>query len=124
MMGAGARDAAIDPSCSVTKTLSLAGMAIVKYVTWSGILGILTALFERAIAHVPSIACVDSSRLLMRAASSETSFSKAMQPKYVGAYCQGGVSGICGFYGLRAHWSPGANPVLRMKKAWLFVAHC
>ena len=124
MMGAGASDAALDPSCSVAEILSLAGKDIVEYVTWSGILGVLTALFARAIAHVPSIACVDSSRLLMRAASSETSFSKAMQTKYVGAYCQGGVSGICGFYGLRAHWSPGANPILRMKKAWLFVAHC
>ena len=87
MMGAGARDAAIDPSCSVTKILSLAGMDIVKYVTWSGTLGNLTALFERAIAHVPSVACVDSSRLLMRAALSETLFSKDMQLKYVGAYC-------------------------------------
>ena len=104
-MDAGASDAALDPSCSVTEILSLAGKDIVEYVTWSGILGNLTALFERAIAHVPSIACVDSSRLLMRAALSETSFSKAMQPKYVGAYCQGRVSGICGCYGLRAHWS-------------------
>ena len=105
MMGAGACDAAIDPSCSVTKILSLAGMDIVKYVTWSGTLGNLTALFERASAHVPSIACVDSSRLIMRAASSETSFSKAMQPNFVGAYCQDFVSNICGFHGLRAHWS-------------------
>ena len=106
MMGAGARDAAIDPSCSVTKILSLAGMDIVKYVTWSGILGILTALFARAIAHVPSIACVDSFVLLMRAASSETSLSKGMQPNFVGVYCQNFVSNICGFHGLRAPWSP------------------
>ena len=68
MMGAGARDAAIDPSCSVTEILSLAGMEIVKCVTWSGILGILTPLFAPAIAHVPFIACVDSFGLLMRAA--------------------------------------------------------
>ena len=68
MMGAGARDAAIDPSCSVTEILSLAGMDIVKYVTWSGILGILTALFARAIAHVSFIACVDSFGVLKRAA--------------------------------------------------------
>ena len=68
MMGAGARDAAIDPSCSVTEILSLAGMDIVKYVTWSGILGILTALFARAIAHVSFIACVDSFGFLKRAA--------------------------------------------------------
>ena len=109
MMGAGARDAAINPSCSVTKILSLAGMDFVKYISWSGRFGNLTALFERAIAHVPS-------RLFMRAASSNTSFSKAMQPKYVGAFCQGGVSNTCGFYGLRAHWSLRANPILRMKK--------
>ena len=68
MMGEGASAAAIDPSFSVTEMLSLAGRDIVEYVTWSGILGILTALFARAIAHVPFIACLDSFGLLMRAA--------------------------------------------------------
>ena len=60
MMGAGASDAAIDPSCSVTEILSLAGRDIVEYVTWSGVLGVLTALFARAIARVLFVACVDS----------------------------------------------------------------
>ena len=68
MMGEGASAAAIDPSFSVTEMLSLVGWDIVYYVTWSGILGILTPLFAPAIAHVPFIACVDSFGLLMRAA--------------------------------------------------------
>ena len=100
-MDAGASDAALDPSCSVAEILSLAGKDIVEYVTWSGILGNLTALFERAIAHVPCIACVDSPRLLMRASLSETSFWKGMQSNFVGVYCQNFVSNICSFAGLR-----------------------
>ena len=68
MMGEGASAAAIDPSFSVTEMLSLVGRDIVKYATWSGILGVLTALFARAIAHVSFIACVDSFGFLKRAA--------------------------------------------------------
>ena len=68
MMGEGASAAAIDPSFSVTEMLSLAGRDIVEYVTWSGILGVLTALFARAIAYVSFIACVDSFGFVMRAA--------------------------------------------------------
>ena len=68
MMGEGASAAAIDPSFSVTQMLSLAGRDIVEYATWSGTLGVLTALFARAIAHVPFTACVDSFGFLKRAA--------------------------------------------------------
>ena len=68
MMVEGASAAAIDPSFSVTEMLSLVGWDIVYYVTWSGILGILTPLLARAIAHVTSIACVDSFGFLKRAA--------------------------------------------------------
>ena len=68
MMREGASAAAIDPSFSVTQMLSLAGRDIVEYATWSGTLGVLTALFAHAIAHVPFSACVDSFGFLKRAA--------------------------------------------------------
>ena len=68
MMGEGASVAAIDPSYSATEMLSVVGRDIVKYATWSGIPGVLTALFARAIERVLFIACVDSFRFVKRAA--------------------------------------------------------
>ena len=68
MMGEGASVAAIDPSYSATEMLSVVGRDIVKYATWSGISGVLTALFACAIERVLFIACVDSFRFVKRAA--------------------------------------------------------
>ena len=68
MMGEGASVAAIDPSYSATEMLSVVGRDIAKYATWSGISGVLTALFACAIERVLFIACVDSFRFVKRAA--------------------------------------------------------
>ena len=59
MKGKGVRVAAIDFGFSVTEIVSLVGRDIVKYASWSGIHGVLTALLARAIARVLFIVCVD-----------------------------------------------------------------
>ena len=68
MMGEGASVAAIDPSYSATWMLRVVGKDIVKYATWSGIPGVWTALFARAIECVLFIVCVDSFRFVQRTA--------------------------------------------------------
>ena len=68
MMGEGASVAAIDPSYSATWMLGVVGRDIVKYATWSGIPGVWTALFARAIECVLFIVCVDSFRFVQRTA--------------------------------------------------------